>query len=161
MALTPKQQQFAAEYAIDLNATQAAVRAGYSPRTARQQGSRLLSNADIQEAIQTGSAERARQTEIDAAYVLGRLKLEAEREDEDSSHSARVSALGLLAKHLGITPETIKHLHSGKVEVKGAVDVKSDLAAYTKAIGDFFRQLGVPDRRSVPADRPRQPVDPH
>jgi hypothetical protein len=52
-ALNPKQQRFVAEYLIDLNATQAAVRAGYSAKTARKIGSRLLTKEDIQAAIDT------------------------------------------------------------------------------------------------------------
>ncbi len=49
--LTPKQHRFVTEYLVDLNATQAAIRAGYSPKTAPQQGSRLLRNAVVQQAI--------------------------------------------------------------------------------------------------------------
>jgi phage terminase small subunit len=47
-SLTTKQRQFALEYMLDFNATQAAIRAGYSKKTARQQGQRLLTNVDIQ-----------------------------------------------------------------------------------------------------------------
>ena len=50
--LTPKQQRFVEEYLIDLNATQAAIRAGYSEKTAQEQSSRLLSNVMVQEAVQ-------------------------------------------------------------------------------------------------------------
>jgi hypothetical protein len=49
--LTPKQERFAQEYLVDLNATQAAVRAGYSANSARQEGTRLLSKVSIQQAI--------------------------------------------------------------------------------------------------------------
>ena len=49
--LTAKQKRFIEEYLIDLNATQAAIRAGYSEKTARSQGQRLLTNVDIQNAI--------------------------------------------------------------------------------------------------------------
>ncbi|PXW75966.1 phage terminase small subunit [Blastomonas natatoria] len=73
MALTPKQEAFVREYLIDLNATQAAIRAGYSAKTAKQQGQRLLTNVDVQAAVTDGQAKRAEQTGIDAAYVLNRL----------------------------------------------------------------------------------------
>ena len=53
MPLTPKQHRFVTEYLVDLNASQAALRAGYSPRTAPQQGSRLLKNVEVQAAIAT------------------------------------------------------------------------------------------------------------
>lgn len=52
MALTAKQKMFCDEYLIDLNATQAAIRAGYSPKTAYSQGQRLLKNVEVQEYIQ-------------------------------------------------------------------------------------------------------------
>lgn len=71
--LTDKQQRFVDEYLIDLNATQAAIRAGYSEKTARSIGQRLLTNVDIQKAIEDAQSKRAEQTQIDAAYVLRRL----------------------------------------------------------------------------------------
>ena len=68
--LTDKQRRFAEEYPKDLNATQAAIRAGYSEKTARQQGQRLLTNVVIQAAIQGQLDERSRRTEITADRVL-------------------------------------------------------------------------------------------
>ena len=50
-SLPPKQARFVEEYLIDLNATQAAIRAGYSPKTARVQASRMLANVNVQEAL--------------------------------------------------------------------------------------------------------------
>lgn len=49
--LSPKQLAFCREYVVDYNATQAATRVGYSPKTAKQQGSRLLTNVDLQKEI--------------------------------------------------------------------------------------------------------------
>lgn len=68
--MTPKQQRFVEEYLIDLNATQAAIRAGYSADTARSIGSENLSKPDIADAIAEGAAKRSEQAGIDAAYVL-------------------------------------------------------------------------------------------
>lgn len=70
MALTARQARFVAEYLIDLNATQSAIRAGYSERTAASQGQRLLTNVEISEAIQTAQANRANRTEITQDRVL-------------------------------------------------------------------------------------------
>lgn len=75
--LTARQKQFAAEYLIDLNATQAAVRAGYSVRCAKQQGARLLTLPAVQSAIAEAMRMRAERVEIDAAWVLRRLVDEA------------------------------------------------------------------------------------
>ena len=70
----PKHARFIAEYLLDLNATQAAVRAGYSVKTAKQQGSRLLTNADIAAAIETAQAARVERTGITEARVLAELE---------------------------------------------------------------------------------------
>lgn len=75
--LTPRQQAFVAEYLIDLNATQAAIRAGYSKKTAYSQGQRLLKYAEVQDAIVKAQATRSMKTGIDAAWVLTRLTQEA------------------------------------------------------------------------------------
>ena len=71
--LTPKQQRFVEEYLIDLNATQSAIRAGYSEKTAKSIGQENLTKPDIQKAIEEAQNKRQEQTQIDAAYVLRRL----------------------------------------------------------------------------------------
>lgn len=70
MALTKKQKVFVEEYLIDLNATQAAIRAGYSPDTAQEQSSRLLSNVMVKAAVDKAMAERSRRTGVNADRVL-------------------------------------------------------------------------------------------
>lgn len=72
-AMTPKQQRFVDEYLIDLNATQAAIRAGYSARTAHATGHENLSKPEIAAAIQAAMDERAKRTEITADRVLQEL----------------------------------------------------------------------------------------
>ncbi len=76
--LTKKQQIFVDEYLIDLNATQSAIRAGYSVHTACEQGSKLLANVKVQEEIAKKMAERSRRTGINQDRVvieLARLAL--------------------------------------------------------------------------------------
>lgn len=68
--LTAKQQRFCDEYLIDLNATQAAIRAGYSAKTADQQGSRMLTNVKVQQEIAEKMAERSKRTGINQDRVL-------------------------------------------------------------------------------------------
>ena len=68
--MTPKQERFTQEYLVDLNATQAAIRAGYSSRTANEQGARLLADVSIAAAIRVAMAERARRVGITADRVL-------------------------------------------------------------------------------------------
>ena len=73
--LTAKQQRFCDEYLIDLNATQAAIRAGYSKKTANEQGARLLVNVSIQKKISELQKEREKRTEITQDSVLHELAL--------------------------------------------------------------------------------------
>ncbi|HEI8512881.1 TPA: terminase small subunit [Morganella morganii] len=73
MALTDKQEMFCCEYLIDLNATQAAIRAGYSEKTANRTASENLSKPDIQIRISELMKERSDRLQIDADYVLNRL----------------------------------------------------------------------------------------
>lgn len=72
--LSPRQQLFIEEYLVDLNATQAAIRAGYSKRTAHSQGPRLLENVEIRRAIAKAQEERARNVRVEAHEVLRELK---------------------------------------------------------------------------------------
>lgn len=68
--LTDRQQQFVDEYLIDLNATQAAIRAGYSVKTANEQGSQNLAKLSIQQAIAERMAERSRRTGVNQDRVV-------------------------------------------------------------------------------------------
>lgn len=71
--LTPNQQRFVDEYLVDLNATQAAIRAGYSAKTAHVQGTRLLGIARVSEAVAEAQKEREQRTRITADRVLQEL----------------------------------------------------------------------------------------
>lgn len=127
--LTHKQRQFVREYLIDRNATQAAIRCGYSERTARQQGSRLLSNADIQAAIEAVNVKAAERSEITVAGILADIKTVVSRcmqeeavLDKDGNPtgeyrfeaSPALKGLELLGRHLSIWND--------KSEVKHSVD---------------------------------------
>ena len=81
--LTPKQAAFVAEYLIDLNASAAARRAGYSERTAEWQGPQLLGKTHVADAIAAAQAERAQRTQIDADWVLRRLAAMADADLSD------------------------------------------------------------------------------
>ncbi len=79
ITLTARQERFVDEYLVDLNAKQAAIRAGYSPKSAHVEGSRLLTNAKVAAAIAAAKRERAEATKIDAEYVLRKLHQIVER----------------------------------------------------------------------------------
>ena len=73
MALNDKQRRFVDEYLIDLNATQAAIRAGYSAKTAEQQGFQLLKKTSVSEAVTSRMKDREKRTEITQDRVLQEL----------------------------------------------------------------------------------------
>ncbi len=111
--MTDKQKRFCEEYMIDLNATQAAIRAGYSPKTANEQAARLLANASIQNRIAQLQAEQSRRTGVSADRVVRELariafanasdlidpetasvKLDASRDDLAAVQSIKVKSFG-------------------------------------------------------------------
>jgi hypothetical protein len=103
--MTPKQRRFVDEYLLDLNATQAAIRAGYSAPTAEQQGPRLLGNVEVATAIQAAQQTRSERLRITQDDVLRGLHREATLAGEGSSHAARVAAWTHIGKHLGMFVE--------------------------------------------------------
>jgi phage terminase small subunit len=104
MPLTPKQERFINEYLIDLNATQAAIRAGYSKKTSKSQGQRLLTNVDIAAAIARAQGDRTERTNITQDYVLESIFSAMERCKQADSFNATGVFKGaeLLGKHLGM-----------------------------------------------------------
>ncbi len=128
-SLTAKQARFVEEYLIDLNATQAAIRAGYSEATARSIGAENLTKPDILEAIIEAKAKRSERTEITQDYVLKNIKKIVDRcmqaeavekayvqtQDGDFAQiyafkeQGALKGLELLGKHLGMFKEKVEH----------------------------------------------------
>ena len=107
MALTVKQERFVEEYLVDLNATQAAIRAGYSSKTAEQMGYQLLQKTSVQKALQEAIEERSKRTGITQEKVIEEIGKIAFAEahdysDTDLKYSNKLKALELLGKHLGM-----------------------------------------------------------
>lgn len=100
--LTNKQRSFIERYCSNgFNATQAAIKAGYSKNTASETGSENLGKPQIQEAIQEFMSKQTKKCEIDTQWVVNKLKSEVEYTGEGSSPSARVSALKVLTDYTG------------------------------------------------------------
>lgn len=106
--MTPKQEAFVREYLVDLNATQAATRAGYSRRTAHAIGHENLTKPEIAAAIDAAMNERAKRTEITADYVLEGIRDTIERcrgEGEAFNAAQALKGFELLGKHLKLFTE--------------------------------------------------------
>ncbi len=106
MALTPKQKRFVAEYLVDLNATAAAIRAGYSKKTAEVIGYENLRKPQIAQAVRLEMDNLQKRTEVTQDYVIGKLREIADKDasdaqDSDLKYSNKIKALELLGKHLG------------------------------------------------------------
>lgn len=113
--MTPKRQRFVQEYLKDLNATQAAIRAGYSARTAKQQGARLLTNADVMAAAEAAKQRVADRIDVTVEEIVTGLYTEATRTGQGSQHSARVAAWAHLGKYRGMFIDKLEHQVSGEV----------------------------------------------
>lgn len=131
--LTPKQQRFVDEYLIDLNATQAAIRAGYSEKWAGTNADKLLKNTNVSEVIQAALKERQARTELSADEVINDLrelrdicmgrrpvKVSVKSKDDDGNtvyHEQEITqfdpqgankSLELLGKHLSLFTEKME-----------------------------------------------------
>ena len=116
-SLTPKQQAFVQEYLIDLNATQAAIRAGYSEKTANRIGSENLSKPDIAEAIEKAMNERAEKTKTSAEWVIKELAKNHDRAVDLEQLAVANKSLELIGKHHGAFNEDKSGAGGGSVTI--------------------------------------------
>ena len=154
LKLTAKQQRFVEEYLIDLNATQAAIRAGYSEKTAEQLGYQLLQKTSVLKAIEEAQAKREERTQITQDYVLTNIQKVIERcmqvqqvdncltQTEDGElaqafmfkEQGALKGLELLGKHLGMFKDKIEHSgpNGGPIDLSLKVVFENDGEASTK-----------------------------
>jgi phage terminase small subunit len=98
--LKEKRKVFAAEYVKDWNATQAAIRAGYSLKTAYSQGQRLLKNVEVRAEIDRLSADIADQNDVEVREIIvGLRRIAFAPEGPQVNNSDRLRALELLGKY--------------------------------------------------------------
>lgn len=102
--LTPRQQRFVAEYLIDLNATQAAIRAGYSAKTANQQGSRLLAHVGIAAAVRDGKAQQLSEAQTQLEAELGETHVDAVRVLLELGRLATIDLRSFYDEHNNLKP---------------------------------------------------------
>ena len=131
--LTPKQQRFVEEYLIDLNATQAAIRSGYSEKTAAVIGAENLIKPNIAKAIQEAQESLSNKTQLTVDMVVQGLLKEAQDCAEGSTQSARVSAWAHLGKYLKMFTDKVEHTgkDGGSIDLSLKVVFENDGEAST------------------------------
>jgi len=135
--LTSKQARFVEEYLIDLNATAAAIRAGYSEKTAATIAHENLRKPKSAEAMRLGQEKLSERTQITQEDVLEGLRQEATNYGKGSSHSARVTAWIWIGKHFGMFTERVeteKRIGLMKIDVEEA---REKLSARFKQIATW------------------------
>lgn len=101
--LTHKQQRFVQEYLVDFNGSAAAMRAGYSPATAKGTAHELLSeHPHVMAAVERGMVKLAEKTELSAAWILNELKSNHTIARSIREMAASNKALELLGRHIGM-----------------------------------------------------------
>lgn len=111
--MTAKQKMFCQEYLVDLNATKACIRAGYSQRTADVQGPRLLGNVRVKHEIDALKAKREEKVGLTAEKVLKDIERVRDIAENDKQYNVALKASELQGKHLA--------MFTDKQEVKGEV----------------------------------------
>lgn len=113
--LTPRRQAFVREYLIDHNGTQAAIRAGYSKRTANEQAAFLLAIPSVKLAVQAGEAKNLDKAEMTADQW--RTEVAQMARDTDTPQAVRARCYEMYGKHLGLLVDRQETKHSGSVGV--------------------------------------------
>lgn len=139
--LSEQRQRFVDEYLIDLNGTQAAIRAGYSVKTAQEQASRLLSNVMVQQAIAERMAERSKRTGVNQDRVVLELAKIAFVKMTDVVDSNGKIKQGASADDLSCI-ESIKYKESDN-EFGGSVEREVKIASKLKALELLGKHLGM------------------
>lgn len=152
MSLNDKQARFVQEYLVDLNATQAAIRAGYSEKTAGAQAHDLLKKPEIAQAVEDAQSERSKRTEITSDMVLrelGKIGFSDIRkvftpgghlmrvEDLDDDAAAALSSVEVVTRKVpGGDSDEVEHVAKIKLWDKRAalVDIGKHLGMFTDKI---------------------------
>lgn len=125
--LTPKQRRFVEEYLIDLNATQAAIRAGYSAKTAEVQGCRLLRNAQVRALVEAGQVKARERCEVTRDTIAKQLDEDRQLAHDVEQAGAAVSATVAKAKLFGFMKDKVEVTGEDGGPIKQRLDVRQDL----------------------------------
>ena len=163
--LSPRQARFVDEYLIDLNAVQACIRAGYSPRTATKQGSQVLGLPRVQARIAAAQERRAAAVQVDSDFVLRRL-LEEVNADAADLYAADGSLLPVPAWPAVWRRGLVSTIRTTRLYGRGAqreeeIGVQTDVVLVDRArrlelLGKHIKVNAFAERVTVGMDTPLQ-----
>ena len=131
--MTPKQSRFCEEYIIDLNATQAAIRSGYSEKTAGAVGFENLKKPEIQKKVEELKAAATEKAEVSVQDVLCGIRSIAE--DEGATNRDKLKAWELLGRYNGMFTDRIES------RVQQVVDEKGTPEEYARKVAEATREI--------------------
>lgn len=137
--MTPKQEAFCREYVIDLNATQAAIRSGYSEKTAGAVGFENLKKPEIQKKVEELKAAATQKAEVSVQDVLCGIRTIAE--NECATNRDKLKAWELLGRYNGMFTDRIESRVQQVVEEKGTPEEYAQrVAEATREIMELYRR---------------------
>jgi phage terminase small subunit len=140
--LTPKMEAFVNEYLIDLNASQACLRAGYKTRSPHKMGTQLLNHPLVSAAVEARKDERRQKAELTADYVLNKLIALTEA-NEETNPTVAVRTLELLGRHLGLYKDRqeISGPNGEAIHIKEE-EIKQNVADFTSKLSSLAARAG-------------------
>ena len=124
--LTPKQQLFCEYYIESLNATDAARRAGYSPKSCKQQGTENLSKQSVMDGIDLAMEERRKSIKLDQSWVLKQILLLLKDAQQADDRTTVRYCLDMIAKHTALYSQesTVHHVYDGMSDAELDLAIK-------------------------------------
>lgn len=140
--LGPKMELFVQHYIIEMNATQAVLKAGYKTRNPQKMATELMRHPLVKEKIKEAMDERRERMELSADYVITKL-MDIVEETEKGNPGAALRGLELLGKHLGLyrDKQEISGPDGGAIEVENK-KIEQDAADFTRRISRLAQRNG-------------------
>lgn len=132
--LTEKQKAWCREYLKDLNASKAALRAGYKTENPNRVGSELKRKPHVDLALQWLMRQRAEENHIDANFVINKIVKSLDRSEKKENEAAVLRAAELLGKHLGVFIERTEVSGPDGEAIETKRKIEEDAAAFTRTI---------------------------
>ena len=139
-SLSEQQKRFCEEFLVDLNATQAVIRAGYKTKYPNRVAYQLMENPAIRIAIDGLRAERTKGSDVTKDFVLRGIQKAIKLAEENNNLNALLRGYELLAKHLGMFVERTEISGPDGEAIKMEQKIKEDVADFTSAIARLARR---------------------